>query len=144
MRNLLTIVFCVFAIASVMGQSAKLEGTVRDAETGEPIAIASVILYQNGVVVTGTETDFDGYYSIIEIDHGVYDVEFVTAGYTLERVSGIPIDLGKVNKLDKTLKLGIELIDVFTCCVCPPVVEQDNTTQGHVFRIEDIRHSPIR
>lgn len=143
-KVLFNLLFSVLAFFAIGQSAAKLEGTVRDADSGEPIAIATVALYQNGVLVNGTETDFDGYYSITEIAPGVYDIEFLTTGYAPQRVSGMSIIFGKLNKMDLKLVPGIGYEPIFTCCMCPPLIEIDNTTQGHVFRMEDIRNSPIR
>ncbi len=107
----------------------RLEGTLKDAQTGEPIIFGTIALYRNGVLKTGTETDFDGYYSLTELDPGTYDVEFSTTGYTPSRVTGMPINAGKSNKLDERLSPGIELQAVVVTYV-RPLIEQDNTTTG--------------
>ncbi len=143
MRNLLSLVLGILFSSAAFGQGAKLKGTVRDAETGEPIAIAWVVLYQNGVAVTGTETDFDGNYSITEIDPGAYKIEFTTTGYISLKVEKYFLLSGEVRELDVKMEIGIEL-GCFGIPYLPPLIEQDNTTQGHVFRREDIHHSPIR
>ncbi len=123
---------------------AKLEGIVEDADTGEPIVYGTVALFQNGVLVTGSETDFDGYYSLTEIAQGSYELQFLTAGYEPSIVKAFHIVEGKANKLDMTMHVKDEITWICCCCYRPPIVEQDNTTQGHVFRMEDIRHSPFR
>lgn len=138
---LLTFTFLLVGFAAMA--QAKLEGTVKDADTGDPIAIGTVALYLNGVLVTGTETDFDGYYSITEIDPGTYDVEFSTTGYSPQRVNGMVISSGRANKLDMKLSAGIELVAVEVTYE-RPVIEQDNTTVGKTLSSEDIKNLPTR
>ncbi len=140
---LLTFTFLLAGVVAFAQSSTKLEGTVKDADSGEAIAIATVALYQNGVLVTGTETDFDGYYSITEIDPGTYDVEFSTTGYQPQRVSGMIIGSGRVNKLDMKLTAGIELTTVEVKYE-RPVIQQDNTSQGSNLSSEQIKQLPTR
>ncbi len=140
---LLTFTFLLAGFVASAQTSTKLEGMVKDADTGEPIAIATVALYRNGVLVTGTETDFDGYYSITEIDPGTYDVEFSTTGYNPQKVSGMVISSGRANKLDQQLSPGIELTTV-EVKYQRPVIEQDNTQQGSNLSSEQIKQLPTR
>ena len=50
-------------------------GVVKDGTTGETVPLAVIILYQDGALVTDTETDFDGNFLLEDIVHGTYDVE---------------------------------------------------------------------
>ncbi|RME08971.1 MAG: hypothetical protein D6816_04955, partial [Bacteroidetes bacterium] len=75
---LLTLVFLLAGL--VLHAQTSLKGQVTDADNGQPILFGTVALYKNGVLITGGETDFDGYYSITELDPGTYDVEFSYTG----------------------------------------------------------------
>ncbi|MBI1225148.1 MAG: hypothetical protein GC192_07895 [Bacteroidetes bacterium] len=108
----------------------KLEGTLKDADSGEPIVFGTIALYRNGVLKTGTNTDFDGNYSLTEIDPGTYDVEFSTTGYSPMRVTGMEISAGRVNKLEEKLSPGIQLESVVVTYQ-RPLIYQDNTTSGN-------------
>ncbi|MCF8244847.1 MAG: TonB-dependent receptor [Saprospiraceae bacterium] len=141
-RNLLlTFTFLLTGLVA-FGQT-RLEGTVTDAETGEPVIFATVALYRDGVLKTGTETDFEGYYSLSEIDAGTYDVEFSYTGYTPSRVTGMIINSGKVNKLDTKLSSGVQLVEVVVKYERPLIV-QDGTTQGGILSSEQIKALPTR
>ncbi|MCC6726772.1 MAG: TonB-dependent receptor, partial [Saprospiraceae bacterium] len=143
MARYLLLTFAFLLAGVVAFAQTKLEGTVKDADSGEPIAIATVALFKNGVLVTGAETDFDGYYSITEVDPGTYDVEFSTTGYSPQRISGMVISGGKANKLDMKLAPGIELVAV-EVKYQRPVIEQDNTEQGSHLTSEQIKQLPTR
>lgn len=58
-----------------------LKGVVTDKNSGEPLAFCVVIVRQNGEIICGTRTDFDGVYMIKGLAKGVYDVEFSFLGY---------------------------------------------------------------
>ena len=89
-----------------------LQGTLKDGDSGEPLIFATVAVYKNGVLVTGTETDFDGFYSITELDPGLYDVVFSYTGYQDQRVAGVTAASGRSNVLDADMSAGVMLNEV--------------------------------
>ena len=52
-----------------------LKGKVTDGETNEAIFFGNVVIFKDGVLVTGASTDEAGNYSFPDIDPGTYDVE---------------------------------------------------------------------
>ncbi|MCB9297149.1 MAG: carboxypeptidase-like regulatory domain-containing protein [Lewinellaceae bacterium] len=71
--------------AQEQGRKQLIYGRVADLETGEPILFGSVAAYQNGVLVTGTETDFDGNFQLW-VPPGPTDLEVSYVGYQKQRV----------------------------------------------------------
>ncbi|MFQ5446941.1 MAG: carboxypeptidase regulatory-like domain-containing protein [Saprospiraceae bacterium] len=138
---LLTILFLMAGL--LLKAQTSLQGSVTDAESGQPILFGTVALYKNGVLITGTETDFDGYYSITEIDPGTYEVEFSYTGYQSLRISDVAVLAGKANKLDAKISAGITIQTVVVKWT-KPLVEQDNTTQGQTLTSEEIKNLPTR
>lgn len=122
-----------------------IQGTVTDAETGEPIIFGTVALYKNGSLLTGTETDLDGFYSINEIEEGIYDVEFSYTVYAIKKVTGILIIKGKTNQLNVKIYAHEERIHAcgFSCGE-RSIYRQGNLTQGFSFSAEEIRRLPHR
>jgi len=129
----------------LFSQDASIQGKVTDKATNEPIPFGSVALYKNGVLITGTETDFDGNYSISPIDPGTYTVEVSFLGYQPQRVEGFVASAGKANRLDIQLSddaVNLDVVEVIAYEV--PLIEQDNTTQGGTLTSEQIRNLPTR
>ncbi len=133
------LLFCGIAVSAQI----KLEGRVLDSETGEPLIFATVAVYSKGVLKTGTETDLDGFYSISNIQDGMYDIEFSYTGYKPAKIAGVNVKAGQANKLDAKMEVGYR-----SCCpICvytPPLIYLDDTTQGRVFKSSEIRRSPFR
>ncbi|MCB9296128.1 MAG: TonB-dependent receptor [Lewinellaceae bacterium] len=143
-RYLLLFFSLLIAGAGAHAQTT-LQGSVKDQETGEPILFGSVALYKNGVLSTGTETDFDGNYNFTELDPGTYEVEVSYVGYAKQRVTGVKVLAGKANKLDIELTpAGVVLDEVVVTEYRVPLVEQDNTTQGAVITSDQIKNLPTR
>ncbi|MEA3500706.1 MAG: carboxypeptidase regulatory-like domain-containing protein, partial [Candidatus Marinimicrobia bacterium] len=71
------ILFFVFAIVVLIPtfvfsvSSGKITGTVKDAKTGEPLAGVNVTLVNTDM---GAATGVDGYFAILNVPVGVYDV----------------------------------------------------------------------
>ncbi|MCB9273706.1 MAG: TonB-dependent receptor [Lewinellaceae bacterium] len=143
-RYLLLFFVLLITGASAVAQTA-LQGKVTDKDSGEPIIFGNVAIYKNGVLSTGTETDFDGNYSLTSIDPGTYDVEVTYVGYAKQRVTGVKVLAGKANKLDIQLSAeGVLLDQVVVTEYKVPLIEQDNTTQGAVITSDQIKNLPTR
>ncbi len=140
---LLTFAFLIAGVAASAQSSSSLQGTVTDAENGQPIIFGTVALYKNGVLLTGTETDLDGYYSVTELDPGTYDVVFSYTGYQELRIAEVQVQAGKSNKLDAKVSAGVTLTEIVVTYE-RPIIEQDNTTQGATLSSEEIKNLPTR
>ena len=62
-----------FSAVAQVGQGT-LKGRVTDFDSKDALPFASVVLFLNGNQVAGTNTDFDGEYTIKPIQPGTYDV----------------------------------------------------------------------
>jgi Ca-activated chloride channel family protein len=134
-------VLCCLWVASADAQ-ATLKGTVLDLDTEEPLIFTTVVLMQNGVVVAGAQSDFDGNYEIKNINAGVYDLEANYIGYQKTRIEQIVLKEGEVKVLDVKMGGGVELDEIEVIAYHPPLVEQDNTTRGATITSSDIRRLP--
>ncbi len=140
---LLLLAACLGGAAAFL--QASLYGKATDAETGEPILFASVALYRNGVLLAGTETDFDGNYTFSNIDPGEYDVEVSYLGYEKQQIGGVQVLAGQANQLDIELSsTGVVLEEIVVTEYKVPLVEQDHTTSGAVITSDKIRNLPTR
>ena len=83
MTRIILSLFGLFLAVGVMAQTS-LQGKVTDVGSGEPIIFGNVALYQNGNLITGVETDFDGMvirasaftfppYSIVDTETGNHE-----------------------------------------------------------------------
>ena len=144
-RFLLFFTLLTMSASFLVAQSASLSGKVIEGESKEPALFGSVVLYQNGVFKSGTETDFDGNYNFSNLDAGTYDVEFGYLGFQTQRVEGVVVFAGKALKLDSELEVeGVLLDQIVVKAYKVPLVEQDNTTQGGTLTSEQIRNLPTR
>ena len=86
LRLNLSILFSILFVAVAVGQKGIIKGTVTEADDPSiGVAFANVIVKGTSV---GATTDFDGLYTI-EVEPGVYTVEFSFIGYETETKEGI-------------------------------------------------------
>src|SRR5680860_1170765 len=137
------LLFCFLSLTATIGMAqTSIEGKVTDQENGDEIIYGTVAIYKNGVLVTGTETDENGYYAISNIDPGTYDVNASYVGYQSKTIEGVVLLAGKNIRLDIEISSGTVLAEVVIVEYKVPLVEQDNTTTGGIVTGEQIRNLP--
>lgn len=140
MKTILTILLLAVGQTFLFSQTT-LEGRVTDAETGEAILFGTVAIYKNDVLLTGTETDFDGFYSITEMDAGTYDVVFSYTGYADHKIEDVVVINGKANDLNAKMSAGVYIGSFCPIIPCGArgMISKDETTQGFKFNAMEIR-----
>ncbi|MDQ3017339.1 MAG: TonB-dependent receptor, partial [Bacteroidota bacterium] len=141
-RLLLTSIISAFGLAA--WSQTSLEGKLTDAASGDAIIFANVILFKNGVQLTGTQSDLDGNYVFSNIDPGTFDVKVVYTGYPEQTTTGVVVLGGKSNRLNFKMDAGIQLTEAIVTAYKVPLIEQDNTTQGGIKTAEQIRNLPVK
>ncbi|MCF6270501.1 MAG: TonB-dependent receptor [Melioribacteraceae bacterium] len=85
------------------GITGKLSGTITDSKTGEAIPGANIML--DGTTI-GAATDFEGFYTILNIPPGEYKVKISSIGFRTEYIEQVIISI------DRTTKLNVLLSDI--------------------------------
>jgi len=98
-KSIIFLILCLFSMAFSQGPSqdfnGKLSGNVFDAEYREPIEYANIVLYRqiDSVQITGTITDYNGYFQLNGIRPGTYSIEISFMGleaHTIEDLNFTP------------------------------------------------------
>jgi hypothetical protein len=118
-----------------------IKGIIID-KTGEPLMFTTVAIKQNGQLITGTQTDFDGKYCFKYLEEGIYDVEVNYVGFRSKTITNIEIKNSTTIVLTIFMNQSVELHIVGDHYYWQPLIEQDNTTQGAVFTAREIGRSP--
>lgn len=119
----------LFLIAQ-SAQQTSIQGKIIDAESGEPVVFANVVLKKKGIFITGGESDFDGIYKITNINPGTYEVEVSQIEYNPVIIKDVIVEAGKANTLDVQMTKGQTLDEVVVTGYHVPLVEQDNVTSS--------------
>lgn len=138
---LLTALNLILFANSGLAQTGKLSGQVKDAETGEPLVSANVII--QGTTI-GSAADINGYYSILNIRPGKYTVNYRYIGYQTQIVENVEINADKTTKID--VQLSPEAIEGQTVVVVAekPVIEFNQTSSVKTVSSDEIESLPVQ
>ncbi len=133
---------CFINSQQVLAQSpqVKLFGKVMDAETGDPLIGANVMV---SGTKTGTITDLDGEYSLLWHQDKEVVLECAYTGFTNQKIT-VETLYKRVVEVNFEMESGVELEEVVVVGYSVPLVESDNTTMGSTVTSEDIKHRPKR
>jgi len=124
--------------------SGTLKGEIMDLDASEPLPFASVVLFLNGNQVSGTNTDFDGKYTIKPVQPGTYDVLISFVGYQSQKITGVKITANKIQFVDAELSAGVLMQEAEVVEYTVPLIDKDGGASGGTVTREDIDKMPGR
>ena len=142
-----TFIFAILLFASAgLAQvgSGTLKGKVSDFDTGEPLPFASVVLFLNGNQVAGTNTNFDGEYTIKPISPGIYEVLLSFVGYQPKKITGVKINANKIHFVNAEISAGVMVQEAEVVEYAVPLIDKDGGASGGTVSREDIDKLPGR
>ena len=140
----LTILLLSIGLSSAFSYAqTSLEGKVVT-EDGEPVLFGDVAIFLNDVLITGTQTDFDGNYSISNMDPGTYDIVSSYVGLQTKKIQGVVIQSNKANRLNITMTEGITLTEIEVVDYKVPLIDQDASSSGAIRTAEQIKNLPVK
>ncbi len=120
-----------------------LRGTVKEAATGEPIIMANVVVKQDGQMVGGATTDFDGMYTIKGLPVGKYDMEVSYIGYQPIHKKGVEVKASDFTIQNFSMQMGADVLEeVQIIEEKNPVIEIGSATSGSRVSADDIARMP--
>jgi len=125
------------AKAAVTG---KVAGVVRDAQTGEPLPGANVVVQGTDL---GAACDADGYFYIIRLDPGNYSVQARMMGYTTVTQTGVRVISGHTTPLNFELESSIVEGEGITIQAEREVVKMDLSSSSFAADKSEIEAVPL-
>ncbi|MBO6622489.1 MAG: TonB-dependent receptor [Balneola sp.] len=118
----------------------KVVGVVKD-EQGETIPGVQVVLQgtQRGAI-----TESDGYYSIINVTPGTYQLVFKFLGFADLIVENVQIQTGRTTEIDAVLKETVFQGEEVVVVAERPIVEKDRTTTTSYVSSQEIEDLPVQ
>lgn len=125
----------------VYGQNyGKITGIVMDARNGEPLVGANVFIPGT---MFGAATDADGYFVILQLPPGSYDLQCEYVGYQKQLLKGIIVNAGRITTVEFRLKENVMQGEEIVVIASRPVVEKDNTATLRSISAGDISRLPV-
>lgn len=134
------ITFLVFA-GSVMAQSGRLEGTVTDTETGEPLIGVNIYIEELEI---GAATNLDGYFSVINVRAGTYTVRASYIGYSTVRLNEVRININQTTTLNFRMSEEVFAGSEVVVVAERPVIQRDVGASRVNLDAEEIRNLPVQ
>ena len=136
MLVLLTFSTSLFAQLS----TGKIEGTVRDKDTGQPLQGAQVIVEGSRL---GNVTNADGYFFILNVPPGRRDITFTYTGYQKTTVTNQLILAGQTTTVDGALSSTVVQLEGITVeGESEVLMPRDNTVSKQRMTSEYINEAP--
>ncbi|MCH2044952.1 MAG: carboxypeptidase-like regulatory domain-containing protein [Saprospiraceae bacterium] len=128
--------------------TGSIQGVIKDEVADEGLPFVLIKFLQDGRLIAGTDSDFDGNYSLKNIEAGTYDIVLSYLGFPVTTYKSVPIQIGRVHSIDlelpNPLAEGIEVKDSITIVYKNPIIEQDNIESGQTLGAEDIDRMTTR
>jgi len=123
------------------GTTGRLTGRITDATSGEPLPFVNVVIMGTTL---GAATDIDGYYSIINVPPGNYDVKASAIGYSSMTYQAVKISIDLTTTIDFQLsEASIELEDEVVVVATKPLVRMDQTSTTSIIGDDVISKLPV-
>ncbi len=137
--SLIWIAFFAFVTVSIAGNTGKLAGRVTDKQTGEPLIGVNILVKGTNF---GAATDEDGFYYILQVPPGTYDVEASYIGYHNVTVKDVRIKVDLTQRINVTMEsAAIEgpSVEVYAE---QPLVQRDITSTRRVASRQEMQDTP--
>ena len=136
----LSVLFFLHAAMVYAGTSGKIAGTITDARTGEKLLAANVVVEGLG---TGTSTNLDGYFVILNVPPGNYRVRASLVGYSPVTQVNVRVEIDQTTTAD--FKLTQEAVEGQEIVIVAqrPVVQKDVSASRANIDISDVQKLPV-
>ena len=123
------------------GVTGKLKGKIIDKSTGEPLIGANIIL-QNTTL--GASTDIDGYYFIINVPPGKYNLIISYVGYQQTTIKDIQIFSDRTTSQNAALVPETFETDEIVVSGVRETIEKDRTNTAAYISDDEIGNLPVQ
>ena len=134
-------VISLLLMSTVMAQTTgKISGVVKDAETGDPLPGATVMLEDTRF---GAAADMEGRFFILNLSPGFYNVRIDMIGYTSARLENVIVSINRTTPIDAKLSPAVVEGQVVVIEVDRAAVKKDQTGTIKNVSAEQIEQLPV-
>lgn len=137
-------IFCALALffvtTTAFAQSGKISGRVTEAGTGTPLPGVNVVI--DGTT-QGATTDTDGYYSILNVRPGTYDVRASFIGFTPQVIEDVRVNIDLTTEVNFTLSEETVGLEEVVVAAERDVVKTDLSASRVDVTAEQIENLPV-
>ena len=136
---IILVIYILFS-TSFAGTSGKIVGTVKDSDTGEPLIGVNIVLEGTSL---GSSTDPEGYFSIINVPPGSYEMNAFYIGYVPLTVENLVVSIDRTTTQDVLMKTGILEGQTVVVEAERLAIELDRTHSSSVVSAKVLEYMPV-
>src|SRR5690554_3917764 len=132
--------------------NGKIAGKVTDAETGEALIGINIVITHS--VLTdcsevpldypmGASTDFEGYYAILNVPPGVYNLRASLVGYNTVVQKGVTVNLDRTVEINFQLSSTVIEVEVVTVTAEQEIFKPDVSGTQEISSVERLEQLPV-
>lgn len=140
MKKFLLFAFILLTNIAIIAQAGKITGTITDATTGESLIGVNVII--EGTVF-GAATDLDGFFAILNITPGTYNIKASYIGFAPQTISNLRVNIGQTSEANFQLNDASFKTDEVVVVAITPIVQRDVASSGANLNAEEIKNLPV-
>lgn len=146
MLKKITLILAVIGVQFAFSQAGNgsIKGVIKDKSSGELLPFVNVLLEQNGSQKGGATTDFDGKYTISNVEPGEYNLKVTYVGYQPMQINGVVVKGSKITFQDFELESGEVLNEVVIIDYEVPLIDKDGGASGGTVTRDEIAKMPGR
>jgi len=135
-------VMLILSVPAVRAASVgKIAGVVKDAQSGDPLPNANLVLADAQL---GTTSDEDGRFYILNVPTGIYTLKATYIGYRAYQVENVRVSDGLTTNLEiSMLPADIQVAEVIVKAQ-RPIIDQTATNAVRIVGAEDLEIMPFR
>jgi outer membrane receptor for Fe3+-dicitrate len=120
--------------------NGKIAGRVTSATSNEPLVAVNVIVTDE---MLGAATDADGYYSILNVPPGTYEILVTSIGYANARFQNIKVNSDMTTTLNVKMESAVLQGEEVVVVAQQPLVKKDLTSSKSTVTEEDLAILPV-
>lgn len=137
---LLSFLSSLILTLNLSAQVGKINGIVRDATTNEPLIGANILVEDKTL---GAATNVDGYYVILNLPPGLYNLKASMVGYAPKIVQQVRVSIDQTTEINFELtSLAIQTEEVVVVA-STPIVQRDVSSSRVNLNVEEIENLPV-
>jgi outer membrane receptor protein involved in Fe transport len=140
MRKLILLLLFMLAASLFAATTGKIVGRVYDSSTGEALPGVNVIV--EGTTM-GAATDPDGYFVILNVPPGTYNVTARMMGYRDVMQTEVRVEADLTKTLEFPLESEAIAVRGVTVRAKRPIIKKDVTTSVAIISAEDMESTPV-
>lgn len=140
LRTLITLFIIFFISPQLFSQAGKISGRVVDKATGEGLPFVNVLVEGTQ---TGAASDLDGYYTILNVKPGEYNLRASAVGYNSVTVQNIRVSIDLTTRINFELGETTVTVDEVIITAERPLVTRDLTSSTAIIGADEIAALPV-